>query len=260
MTLARLFISGLPAAALCLLAVGEVRGQLAATSPFLPPGATPPPAPAAPEATAIELRGVLPTPNGPLFSIYNTSRRTAAYVALNETGTWGNSGSSFTVRSHRQVGEQDQVTVDYQGQTLTLSTKSPKVAVTGRGGAAGPQPAANPAAGGGGAPPAGVFGGFIGGGPGARGAGGPGAAGRGPGRGAVAAGGPAAATQAAPATPFSANDAASLSEALARRQQARQEALSNPAASTTPAAPAQGGGGRGAAPAGGRGARGGGGN
>jgi hypothetical protein len=250
--------------------------QLAATSPFLPANAvivsnTPV------ESTTIELHGVVPTPSGPLFAIYNVTRKASSLVGLNEQGSWGSAGAggTFVVRSYRQLGEQDQVTVEYQGQTQTLSTKSPKVAIAGRAGAA--NAAAAPAGapvpggrGGGGGAPGG--GGPGGGGRGGGGAGGPGGApgggfpvGGAPGGGGRggfgvaggAAGGDAAGGQAAQIT---ANQAATLAEAVQKQQQNRAAALANPTAATTtpttPAAPANGGGGRGAAPAGGRGARG----
>lgn len=257
--------------------------QLAATSPFLPANAVVVSTTTPVESTTIELRGVVPTPNGPLFSIYNVTRKTSTYAGLNEQASWGSGGAggSFVVRSYRQIGDQDQVTIEYQGQTQIISTKSPKVAVAGRGGAVNPVGAApaaptNAAPGGRGGGPGGG-GGFGGpggaGGPGGggRGAGGPGGAGGfagaggpgGGGRGGApngafgAAGGQdgAGGTDAAAATPISANQAASLADAVAKAQQARASALANPTATTTtpaaPAAPAQGGGG------GGRGGRGG---
>ena len=119
---------------LCFTALAApASAQLATTSPFLPANAvitTDTPA----ESTTIELHGVMPTPNGPLFSIYNVSRKASTLVGLNEQGSWGSTGGgTFVVRSYRQMGEQDQVTVEFQGQTQTLSTKSPKVAGAGRG-------------------------------------------------------------------------------------------------------------------------------
>ena len=53
--------------------------QPPAGDPAEPPAA---PAPAA-DAGGIELRGVMQTPLGPLFSIYNTARRKSAFVGLN---------------------------------------------------------------------------------------------------------------------------------------------------------------------------------
>ena len=260
--------------------------QLAATSPFLPANAVVVSTTTPVESTTIELRGVVPTPNGPLFSIYNVTRKTSTYAGLNEQASWG-SGGSFVVRSYKQIGDQDQVTIEYQGQTQTISTKSPKVAVPARGGAVNPVGAAPAAAvnngapggrGGGGGPGGAGFGGPGGvggpGGGGGRGAGGPGGAGGfagaggagGGGRGGGAAGGApngafgaaggaadGAGADAAPATPITANQAAGLADAVAKAQQARASALANPTATATPtapAAPAQGGGG-------GRGGRGG---
>ena len=266
----------------CLVALAAPAfAQLAATSPFLPANAVVVSSATPAESTTIELRGVVPTPNGPLFSVYNVSRKTSTYAALNEQASWGSGGAggSFVVRSYKQIGDQDQVTIEYQGQTQTISTKSPKVAVASRGGAANPvgaapaaagntAPAAGGGRGGGGGPGGGGFGGggAAGGGRGAGGpggaggfAGGGGAGGRGGGaaggapNGAFGAAGGAAAggADAAAATPISANQAATLADAVAKAQQARASALANPPATATPAAPAApaaggGGGGRGA--------------
>ncbi len=260
----------------CLVALAAPAfAQLAATSPFLPANAVVVSTTTPVESTTIELRGVVPTPNGPLFSIYNVTRKTSTYAALNEQGSWGSGGAggSFVVRSYKQIGDQDQVTIEYQGQTQTISTKSPKVAVAARGGAVNPVGAAPAAAvnvapaigggrggggggGGGGAPgggrgaggPGGA-GGFAGGGGGGGGRGG-GAAGGAPNGAFGAAGGVVAGgADAAAATPISANQAASLADAVAKAQQARASALANPTATATPAAPAApaqgGGGGRG---------------
>lgn len=259
----------------CLVALAAPAfAQLAATSPFLPANAVVVSTTTPVESTTIELRGVVPTPNGPLFSIYNVTRKTSTYAALNEQGSWGSGGAggSFVVRSYKQIGDQDQVTIEYQGQTQTISTKSPKVAVAARGGAVNPVGAAPaaavnvaPAIGGGRGGGGGGGGGAPGGG---RGAGGPGGAGGfagggggGGGRGGGAAGGApngafgaaggvvAGGADAAAATPISANQAASLADAVAKAQQARASALANPTATATPAAPAApaqgGGGGRG---------------
>ena len=245
----------------CLVALAAPAfAQLAATSPFLPANAVVVSTTTPVESTTIELRGVVPTPNGPLFSIYNVTRKTSTYAALNEQGSWGSGGAggSFVVRSYKQIGDQDQVTIEYQGQTQTISTKSPKVAVAARGGAVNPVGAAPaaavnvaPAIGGGGAPGGGRGAGGPGGAGGfAGGGGGGGAAGGAPNGAFGAAGGVVAGgADAAAATPISANQAASLADAVAKAQQARASALANPTATATPAAPAApaqgGGGGRG---------------
>jgi hypothetical protein len=128
----------LPAVAVLVLGalVGGLRSaDLPSASPFLPANA--PAAAAAPalDTGGIELRGVMQTPVGPVFSIYNTARRQSTLVGLNETGTWGSGGNgTFVVRSYRQVGDQDQVTVDFQGRTATLVTKKARVGIITRGG------------------------------------------------------------------------------------------------------------------------------
>jgi hypothetical protein len=133
------------------LVVSSLRAvELPATSPFLPASAAAAPAVPVADTGGIEFRGVIPTPAGPLFSIYNTVRRTSTFVALNEPGTWGTGGASFVVRGWRQVGDQDQVTVEYQGRSLTLLTKKSAVGRTARGGPA--IAGANPAAPGAGIP------------------------------------------------------------------------------------------------------------
>ncbi|MEN9663303.1 MAG: hypothetical protein RL324_2252 [Verrucomicrobiota bacterium] len=131
-----LHVPGLVVVALLALAAGLRAVELPMTSPFLPPNGAPAAAASALDTGGIELRGVLPTPVGPLFSIYNTSRRMSSFVGLNETGTWGSgAGGTFVVRNYKQVGDQDQVTVEYQGRTSTLMAKKSKVAVPPRAGA-----------------------------------------------------------------------------------------------------------------------------
>lgn len=128
-------VPGFALLALGAFAAGLRSAELPSSSPFLPANAAAAaPAPAI-DTGGIELRGVMQTPVGPLFSIYNTARRQSTLVGLNEAGTWGSGGNgSFVVRSYRQVGDQEQVTVDFQGRTATLVTKKAKVGVITRGG------------------------------------------------------------------------------------------------------------------------------
>lgn len=143
---AKLHVPGLAVVAMLAHVAGLQAVELPMTSPFLPATGVPAAAAAALDTGGIELHGVLSTPLGPMFSIYNTSRRKSVWVGLNETGTWGGAASgSFVVRSYRQMGDLDQVTVDYQGRSTTLVTKKPKVGIPSRGGS-------NPAASANGAP------------------------------------------------------------------------------------------------------------
>jgi hypothetical protein len=130
---APLHVPALAVAALLAPVVALRAVELPASSPFLPASVVPAATAPALDSGGIELHGVIPTPVGPLFSIYNTARKSSTMVGLNETGTWGSgSGGSFVVRSYRQVGEQDQVTVEYQGRSSTLVTKKSKVGVVTR--------------------------------------------------------------------------------------------------------------------------------
>jgi hypothetical protein len=98
------------------------RADLAQTSPFLPSGA----ADAAAQAGAggpIELRGVMSTSQGSEYCIYDTAKKSSAWVALNEAG------NAFMVKSADPAG--DSVTVEYQGRTLRLVLKAAKVASAG---------------------------------------------------------------------------------------------------------------------------------
>jgi hypothetical protein len=106
---------------LLLIAAAMARGEggLMDSSPFLPAGA-------APAAVAtdgpIEFHGYLATAEGEKFSIYSPATKTAMWVGLNEKGR------PFVVRSHKTVNSTDQITVDYQGQSLVLALKAPKIA------------------------------------------------------------------------------------------------------------------------------------
>jgi hypothetical protein len=89
-------------------------------SPFLPPSNGGPVA-AAPEATPFELHGVMTTPEGTRFSIFNVTRKSSSWVMLNQPGP------DYTVKAHRLVDGNDQVTIDYQGNSYTLALKSSKI-------------------------------------------------------------------------------------------------------------------------------------
>jgi hypothetical protein len=122
--LARVFksrLSGSLGLLLIMALVARAETSPVQTSPFLPADASSSPAVSA--EGPIEFHGYLATPGGERFSIYNTARKTATWVGLNEKG------GQFVVRSHRVVGgNTDQITVEYQGSTLTLALKSPKIA------------------------------------------------------------------------------------------------------------------------------------
>jgi hypothetical protein len=119
----RKHLSGKPLFAVALLAVGlsAPRGAAAQSintqSPFVSPGAS---AAATPTQNApLELRGMVATKHGNLFAIFDPTKRQSLWVGLNEQG------SDFVVRNYDANNEM--ITVDYQGRTLTLPMKASKV-------------------------------------------------------------------------------------------------------------------------------------
>ncbi len=99
-----------------------LRADLAPASPFLPAN-SPAAAGAAASAGPIELRGVMPTPDGYAYCIYDTAKKKSVWVGLNETG------HDFVVKA--SAAGSDSVKVDYQGRSLTLTLKEPKVTSAG---------------------------------------------------------------------------------------------------------------------------------
>lgn len=99
---------------------GAMAAALEMTSPFLPAGAAS--NAAVTTGAPIELHGYMMTPEGEKFSIYDPAKKSATWVKVNETGY------PFVVRSYKSENSTDQVTVDYQGSTLTLALKQSKIA------------------------------------------------------------------------------------------------------------------------------------
>jgi hypothetical protein len=99
--------------------------DITADSPFLPPSNGAAPA-AITEGAAIELHGIMTTSDGTSFSIYDTAKKSAQWVRVNQAG------SPFVVRSHNVVDGNDEVKVDYQGSSLTLALKTPKIGAMAR--------------------------------------------------------------------------------------------------------------------------------
>jgi hypothetical protein len=124
MRMRRPFIT--PWALLAAIAAGAAtaRADLAQTSPFLPANA----ANTAGQGGVggpVELRGVMSTSQGSEFCIYDTAKKSSAWVGLNETGY------GFVVKSADPSG--DNVTVEYQGRIMKLALRTAKVASSGPG-------------------------------------------------------------------------------------------------------------------------------
>ena|SRR5271157_633663 len=104
---------------------GVLRADLAQSSPFLPANSTAAGAQAGP-AGPVELRGIMSTSQGAAYCIYDTAKKTSAWVGLNE------GGYDFVVKSADPAS--DSVTVDFQGRSLRLVLRAAKVASAGAGG------------------------------------------------------------------------------------------------------------------------------
>lgn len=110
----------------------QALAELASTSPFLPPAGQAVAAPSTP--SALELRGVSTIGNATMFSIFDPAKKSGTWVKLNEPGY------DFAVKKYD--AENDTVTVEYQGRTLNLVMRTPKIASSGS--AVAPPPGAVP--------------------------------------------------------------------------------------------------------------------
>lgn len=114
-------------ASVALAAVASLEAQLASNSPFLPPQSA---ASNAPSADApLEFGGYLDTSGGRLYriSVKDPARKTAIWVKLNER----NPDLDVLVKQHD--GDQQTLTVEHQGKTLTLAEKKAKIISSGNG-------------------------------------------------------------------------------------------------------------------------------
>lgn len=101
---------------------GVMGADLAPTSPFLTANAAAAGSAASPSGP-IELRGIMSTPDGIAYCIYDTTKKKDTWVGLNETG------HDFVVRT-ADPGS-DSVKVDYQGRSVNLTLRAAKVASAG---------------------------------------------------------------------------------------------------------------------------------
>jgi hypothetical protein len=100
------------------------RADLAQTSPFLPASAVDMAAQGGPGGP-VELRGVMSTSAGTEYCIYDSVKKSSAWVGVNEAG------NTFVVKSADPSG--DNVTVEYQGRTLKLALRTAKIGSAGPG-------------------------------------------------------------------------------------------------------------------------------
>jgi hypothetical protein len=116
-------VASVAAAATCSV---PLRADLASSSPFLPANAAAAGGQAGP-AGPVELRGIMATSSGFAYCIYDTAKKTSAWVGLNEAG------NDFVVKAADPTKES--VTVDFQGRSLKLVLRTAKVASVGPPGA-----------------------------------------------------------------------------------------------------------------------------
>jgi len=108
----------LVASALGLLLAAPRVSAAAGDRPADPPSAADPAASVAP----IELRGLIQTPDGPIFRIYDKQTDTASWLRLKEPGL------DIVVSAYRTVGGADQATVSFHGTEYVLTMRHGRVA------------------------------------------------------------------------------------------------------------------------------------
>ncbi len=106
-------------AGLSLLPASRAAAQLVDSSPFMAPGAAAS-APGTVDSGALELRGIMSTPDGTRYCIYDPAKKSGTWVGVNERG------NAFVVR---QADPQHQaVVVQADGRTVRLVLRTSKVA------------------------------------------------------------------------------------------------------------------------------------
>ncbi len=118
------------------LAAGRAHGELAKTSPFLPPQAANASGPTA--GAPLEFRGTIQTAAGTLFRVHDPARKTGIWLKLNERD------STLDVLAKQHDSNQNTLTVEYQGKTITLAGRESKIVSSGN--AAQPMPLPPPMA------------------------------------------------------------------------------------------------------------------
>ena len=94
-------------------------GQIAAKSPFMPPqsAATTGPTAGAP----LEFRGYMESREERLYRIHDPAKKTGTWVKLNERNP------DFDVVAKQHDTDQETLTIEHQGKTLTLAERKPKI-------------------------------------------------------------------------------------------------------------------------------------
>src|SRR4051812_3251591 len=101
-----------------VVSYGWAQENLSRSSPFVASNGQSSPV-ATTENSPLELRGIVISPNGNLYGLFDPVKRQSGWVKVNETG------NAYTVRSFNASNES--ISVEYEGRTLTLALKAAKI-------------------------------------------------------------------------------------------------------------------------------------
>lgn len=96
--------------------------QLVSKSPFLPPQSS---APAPTQSAPLEFLGFLKTADGLQYRIYDPAKKAGAWVKIDERNP------EFDVIAKQHNADQETLTVEHQGRTITLAARVGKVVSSG---------------------------------------------------------------------------------------------------------------------------------
>jgi hypothetical protein len=99
--------------------LAEARADDQSRSPFLPPGGAAAAGGPQVDPNAMQLRGIMATPAGVKYNIWDPAKKSSVWVGVNETG------NGFLIKS--ADAQRDSVTVAANGQQTTLSLKEAKI-------------------------------------------------------------------------------------------------------------------------------------
>lgn len=113
----------LAAAGLGLLPASRALAQLVDTSPFMLPGTAATGPNGIVEGGALELRGIMSTPEGTRYCIYDPAKKSGAWIGVNERG------NSFVIKAADLAHQA--VTVQSEGRTVRLELRTAKMGALG---------------------------------------------------------------------------------------------------------------------------------
>lgn len=97
---------------------GSVQAQLASNSPFLPPQTA---GPGPTQGAPLQYHGYMVTPEGTQYRVYDPARKTGAFLKVNERD------GNLDVVVKQFDANNDMLTIEHQGRTLTLEERKAKI-------------------------------------------------------------------------------------------------------------------------------------